>query len=71
MCLPTAAQQTKIREVLWQLTPDQRQVILLKYYENWSNIEVARAIGKPVGAVKALQHRGLTLLRSFLKNEEI
>ena len=65
------AQQTKIREVLWRLTPDQRQVILLKYYENWNNIEVARAIGKPVGAVKALQHRGLTRLRSFLKNEEI
>jgi len=64
------AQQEQIREALWQLTPDQRQVILLKYYEDWSNTEVAKAIEKPVGAVKSLHHRGLTRLRKLLLSDE-
>jgi len=64
------AQQEQIREALWQLTPDQRQVILLKYYEDWSNTQVAKAIEKPIGAVKALHHRGLTRLRKLLLSNE-
>ena len=63
-------QQERIREALWQLTPEQRQVILLKYYEGWNNTEVAKVIEKPVGAVKALQHRGLAALRKLLLSTE-
>ena len=63
-------QQEQVREALWQLTSDQRQVILLKYYGGWNNMEVAKVIEKPVGAVKALQHRGLTALRKMLLSAE-
>lgn len=55
-----------VRAALAKLTPDQRQVVVLKYYEEWSNSEVAQALGKPVGAVKALQHRGMNALRRHL-----
>lgn len=61
--------KVKIRHALSALTPDQRQVIVLKYLEGWDNHAVARSIGKPVGAVKSLQHRALAALKRVLKDE--
>jgi RNA polymerase sigma-70 factor (ECF subfamily) len=54
------------RQALWRLTPDQRQVIVLKFYQGMTNEEVAAALDKPVGAVKSLQHRALDALRRML-----
>jgi RNA polymerase sigma-70 factor (ECF subfamily) len=58
--------QDQVRDALKEITPDQRQVIVLKFVEGWSNPEVAKALGKPVGAIKSLQHRGLAALRRIL-----
>ncbi len=55
-----------VRTALFALTEDQRQVIVLKFYEDLSNEAVAAAIGKPVGAVKSLQHRALAALKRSL-----
>lgn len=46
------------------LTDDQRDVLLLRVVADLSLAETAQVLGKPVGAVKALQHRALTRLRS-------
>ena len=62
------AQET--RDALWKLTADQRQVLVLKFFQGLTNAEVAAALGKPVGAVKALQHRGLNALRRQLDLSE-
>lgn len=62
--------QNRLRNALKALTPDQRQVLVLKYLEEMENEEVAAALGKPVGAVKALQHRALAALRRLLPEEE-
>jgi RNA polymerase sigma-70 factor (ECF subfamily) len=59
-------QKERVRAALLHLTPDQRQVIVLKYYEGWDNAEVAAALNKPIGAVKSLQHRALGGLRRML-----
>lgn len=59
-------QNEQVRAALAQLTPDQRQVIILKYLEDWNNKEIAETLKRPIGAVKALQHRGLTALRKGL-----
>jgi RNA polymerase sigma-70 factor (ECF subfamily) len=59
-----ARQQVQAALVL--LTPEQRQVIMLKYVEDWPNEAIAQALNKPVGAVKALQHRALAALRRLL-----
>ncbi len=59
-------QKEHLRAALFQLTPEQRQVIVLKYIEDWSNAEIAAALNKSIGAVKALQHRGLAALRRML-----
>jgi RNA polymerase sigma-70 factor (ECF subfamily) len=57
----------EVREALARLTPDQRQVLTLLYLEGWEKEDVAAALGKPAGAVKALQHRGINALRRILK----
>ena len=41
-------------------------MIALKFLEGFSNAEVAELMVKPIGAVKALQHRGLVRLQKFL-----
>ena len=63
-----ASQQ--VREALALLTPDQRQVIVLKYLEDWENEAIALTLNKPVGAIKALQHRGLQALHRILSRYE-
>lgn len=50
-----------------RLTPDQQQVVILRFYTGMSNAEVAQVIGKPEGAVKALQTRALRSLRRALE----
>jgi RNA polymerase sigma-70 factor (ECF subfamily) len=59
-------QQEQVRAALQRLTPDQRQVVMLKFVEGWGNPEIAAAICKPVGAVKSLQHRALEALKRML-----
>jgi len=63
-------QQEQVRAALRLLTPDQRQVIMLRFLEGWSTDDVAAAVDKPVSAVKALQHRALAALRRYLLGEE-
>ena len=58
--------QAAARAALWKLTPEQRQVILLKFFEGMSNAEIAAALEKPEGAIKSLQHRALSTLKRVL-----
>lgn len=62
--------QNRVRSALGSLTPDQQQVIVLKYLEGWENDEIARVLKKPVGAIKSLQHRALAALQRALPNED-
>lgn len=55
----------RLRKGMQRLTEDQRQVIVLKFIEGYSNGEVAVQMGKSVGAVKVLQFRALRALRNF------
>jgi RNA polymerase sigma-70 factor, ECF subfamily len=48
------------------LSDDQRQVLLLRMAGGLTAPEVAEVLGKTTGAVKALQHRGLTSLARVL-----
>lgn len=60
-------EQARLRAALAKLTPEQQQVIALKYLDEWENEQVARALDKPIGAVKSLQHRALASLKRFLE----
>jgi RNA polymerase sigma-70 factor (ECF subfamily) len=56
-----------VRDLVAVLSPDQRDVVLLRIVADLSVEEVARMLDKREGAVKALQHRALATLRRHLK----
>jgi RNA polymerase sigma-70 factor (ECF subfamily) len=56
---------------LSKLTSDQRQVIVLRYLEGWEFVDISSALNKPIGAVKALQHRALNSLKRLLMKDEV
>lgn len=60
----------QLRAAMVLLTPDQRQVVVLKFLEDWGNEEIAYALGRSVGSVKALQHRALAALQRVLIRED-
>lgn len=49
-----------------QLNEEQQQVIYYRFVENWSHAEVARAMRKSEGAIRALQFRALESLRRLM-----
>jgi len=50
-------------ELIEGLSPEQRQVLTLKFVFNFPNAEVATILGKTEGAIKSLQHRALASLQ--------
>jgi len=63
--------QRQLRVALGKLTPDQQQVITLKFFEEWTNEDIAQTLKKPVGAVKSLQHRALASLQRILDKQDL
>lgn len=59
----------RVTAILGELSPDQRDVLLLRVIGDLSIDEVARVIGKRPGAVKQLQRRGLAAARKHLETE--
>ena len=51
------------------LPPDQRAVLLLRILADLTVEQVAAAMGRSVGSVKALQRRGLRALRDHVSVE--
>jgi len=59
-------EDTQVVAALQQLSPDQREVMLLSVVAGLTAPEVAAIVGKTVGEVKALRHRGLAALAEVL-----
>ena len=55
-------------ELIDELSPEQRQVLTLKFVFNFGNSEVATILGKTEGAVKSLQHRALVSLQKQIEH---
>ncbi len=60
-------QHRALREALKAITLDQQEVLVLRFMQGLSNEEISQIVNKTVGAVKALQHRGLAALARLLK----
>lgn len=58
-----ALEDYELWAVLKVLTPEQRDVVVLRFVFDLSLAQTAAAVERPVGAVKALQHRALARLR--------
>jgi RNA polymerase sigma-70 factor (ECF subfamily) len=63
-------ERENLRKVIHQLTPEQQQVIVLRYVEEYENEEIAKILNRTVGSVKALQHRALASLRQRLMMDD-
>lgn len=60
-----------LRQSLERLTPEQRDVIVLRFVAEMSIAETAQALNKSEDAVKGLQRRALIALRQVLAEWEI
>ena len=54
-------------ELIEELSPEQQQVLTLKFVFNFANADVATILGKTEGAIKSLQHRALVSLQKQLE----
>ena len=66
-----AWERQQLRQALLQLPDIQRQVVMLRFFEEWSHEEIASATGKTVEATRALQYRAINALRTLLVMDEI
>jgi len=64
-------QAERVRRALRMLTEEQRQVVVLRFLEGWTTQEIARTMDKSLGAVKALQHRGVAALQRILIDHQV
>ena len=53
-------------ELIEDLSPEQQQVLTLKFVFNFTNADVATILDKTEGAIKSLQHRALVSLQKQL-----
>ncbi|MFN8534797.1 MAG: sigma-70 family RNA polymerase sigma factor [Dehalococcoidia bacterium] len=58
-----------LERAIRRLSPDQQQVVIMRFIEGYSPADVAEAIGKREGTVRVIQHRALSTLRSLLGAE--
>ncbi len=70
---PTDAVATRLAlgEALRCLPRRQRDVTVLRYLADWSEADVAHALGISAGSVKTHLHRALIRLRATLTDEEL
>ncbi len=63
------AARERLRRATRRLTPEQQEVLALRFGEGLTSAETARILNKSTGAVEALQHRAVASLRRILGGE--
>lgn len=59
-----------LQQAIEQLTDDQQQVLMLRFFADMTNSEIATALNRTEGAIKALQYRALQNLHQILLHDE-
>lgn len=55
-----------VMKALRQLTPEQQDIIIMKFVDELSNKEIAEALEKSEGAIRTIQHRAINKLKKLL-----
>jgi len=61
--------QEQLKKALGMLTEEQRNVLILKFVQGYSNDEAAEILGKSTGAVKVLQFRAVKTLKELFARD--
>ena len=61
----------RVRAAIEHLPARQREVVLLRVFEELSVADTARAMGCRPGTVKALLHKAMASMRQVMANREI
>lgn len=67
----TLGDRAELLEAFGQLSPQQRTVLMLRYYHDLSEAQVAELLGCSAGTVKSSASRGLARLREILKSSHL
>jgi RNA polymerase sigma-70 factor (ECF subfamily) len=62
-------EQRDLLKVIDVLSPNQKQVILMKFIQDMDNREIAETMGKSTGAIRILQMRALETLRKTISKD--
>jgi RNA polymerase sigma-70 factor (sigma-E family) len=61
----------EVRAALRQLTPRQRAMLVLRYFHDLSEAQIARTLGCSIGTVKSTTSRSLSQLRELIQHEPV
>jgi RNA polymerase sigma-70 factor (ECF subfamily) len=61
----------ELRAAMRSLTDEQQQVLILRFFQDLTAVQVAEIMAKSVGAVQALQHRALGSLERALQERTV
>ncbi|MGE5141423.1 MAG: sigma-70 family RNA polymerase sigma factor, partial [Rudaea sp.] len=61
-----AEDQRALLEAMRRLPPERQQLLILKFVDDLSNVEIGQILGRSEGAIKSLYHRTLLSLREEL-----
>jgi RNA polymerase sigma-70 factor (sigma-E family) len=64
------AETEQVRRLLQLLSPRQRAVVVLRYYEDMSEVEIATSLGISAGSVKSHAHHALRMLGRLVTAED-
>src|SRR5436309_12588458 len=70
MAMQTIGRESMLK-LIERLSPEQQQVLTLKFVFNLPNAEVAAILDKTEGAIKSLQHRALASLQKQIARQDV
>jgi RNA polymerase sigma factor (sigma-70 family) len=63
-------EERRLRAAVQQLSPEQQQVLRLRFGEGWRTAHIAEVMGKQEGAVRMVLSRALKLLRGLYRDDQ-
>ncbi len=58
-------------DAMRRLPPERQQLLILKFVDDLSNVEIGQILGRSEGAIKSLYHRTLLALREELEKQGV
>ncbi len=59
----------EVRRLITELSPDQQDVLIMRFVEDMEHKEIAAALDKSEGAVRILQHRAIQQLKKLINKK--